>query len=75
MTAVVDNLDRPIETTNADSKIAITTYDGVGNVITKTDELVRTTRYGYDVLDRQTTRTDALDRTSTNGYTLISKSR
>jgi YD repeat-containing protein len=44
------------------------TYDLVGNVTSATDELGRTTYFGYDNVNRQTTITDPLLHISTTSY-------
>jgi RHS repeat-associated protein len=47
------------------------TYDGVGNLLTLTDELNRTTTYGYDALNRQISVTDPLNHATTFTYDAV----
>ena len=44
------------------------TYDAVGNLLSLTDPLDRTTSYTYDKLNRQITTTDPLNNTTTTTY-------
>jgi RHS repeat-associated protein len=66
-----DNLNRRIQVKDARNALTLTTYNKVGDVITVTDALNRTTSYAYDALDRQISVTDALGYTSTNTYNAV----
>ena len=46
-------------------------FRSVGNILSVTDALNRTTNYGYDDLDRQTSRTNALNQTTTISYNKV----
>ncbi len=66
-----DNLNRRIQVKDASNALTLTTYNKVGDVLSVTDALNRTTSYAYDALDRQISVTDALGYTNTNTYNAV----
>jgi RHS repeat-associated protein len=54
-TAYTDPAGHPLLTRHADGTFAYRTYDLGGNLLTSTDELDRTTTYGYDALNQLST--------------------
>jgi YD repeat-containing protein len=56
---------------NALGDSTTTTYDAVGNVTAFTDELNRTTTFGYDDRNLLTQITDPLGHSTTRGYDAV----
>jgi RHS repeat-associated protein len=66
-----DNLNRRTQVKDASNALTLTTYNKVGDVITVTDALNRTTSYAYDALSRQIGVTDALNHTNLTSYNAV----
>lgn len=63
-----DKDDRRVKTTYHDATFETTAYDGFGQVVAKTDQASRTTRFRYDAAGRLVKVIDAADKETTYGY-------